>query len=104
MPRWSSGPQFDAARVRSAQLVALQPELMLAIAVLSNGSIEKEVISNTGEFDDAQIARASAALDATLREQSLTTAPVVTPTGDRVVDATGWDPKTMVLSGDLLNR
>ncbi len=46
------GPQFDAARVRSAQLVALQPELMLAIAVLSNGSIEKEVISNTGDYDD----------------------------------------------------
>jgi heat-inducible transcriptional repressor len=80
------GPQFDAARVRSAQLVALQPELMLAIAVLSNGSIEKEVISNTGEYDEHQIARASAALDAKLREQSLSATPVVTPTGDRVVD------------------
>ena len=69
------GPQFDAARVRSAQLVALQPELLLAIAVLSNGSIEKEVISNAGDFDDAQIARASATLDATLREQSLGSTP-----------------------------
>jgi heat-inducible transcriptional repressor len=80
------GPQFDAARVRSAQLVALQPELMLAIAVLSNGSIEKEVISNTGEYDETQIARASAALDSALREQSLGVAAVGAPTGDRVVD------------------
>lgn len=80
------GPQFDAARVRSAQLVALQPELMLAIAVLSNGSIEKEVISNTGDYDEEQIARASAALDGALREQSLGTVSIVVATGDRVVD------------------
>jgi heat-inducible transcriptional repressor len=80
------GPQFDAARVRSAQLVALQPELLLAIAVLSNGSIEKEVISNAGEFDEAQIARASAALDSTLREQSLGGAPSAATTNDPVVD------------------
>jgi heat-inducible transcriptional repressor len=80
------GPQFDAARVRSAQLVALQPELMLAIAVMSNGSIEKEVISNTGDYDDAQIALASAALDAALREQSLGSATTEAATGDRVVD------------------
>jgi heat-inducible transcriptional repressor len=80
------GPQFDAARVRSAQLVALQPELLLAIAVLSNGSIEKEVISNAGEFDDAQIGRASAVLDATLREQSLGGASIAVSAGDPVVD------------------
>ncbi|MGZ7019073.1 MAG: heat-inducible transcriptional repressor HrcA [Acidimicrobiia bacterium] len=80
------GPQFDAARVRSAQLVGLQPELVLAIAVLSNGSIEKEVISNAGDYDEAQIARASAALDATLHDQSLGSAAVAAPTGDRVVD------------------
>jgi heat-inducible transcriptional repressor len=80
------GPQFDAARVRSAQLVALQPEVMLAIAVLSNGSIEKEVISNTGDYDETQIARASASLDTALREQSLGGATSDAPTGDPVVD------------------
>ena len=36
------------------------PSCVLAVAVLSNGSIEKEVISNAGDFDDDQIARASA--------------------------------------------
>lgn len=81
------GPQRDAVRVRSAQLVAIQPEVVLAIAVLSNGSIEKEVITNAGEFDDSQIARASAALDATMREQSLATVQVPVASGDAVVDA-----------------
>jgi heat-inducible transcriptional repressor len=65
------GPQFDAARVRSAQIVVLQPELLLVIAVLSNGSVEKEVVTYRGEHDDAQVAHASAVLDAALREQSL---------------------------------
>jgi heat-inducible transcriptional repressor len=80
------GPGRDLVRVRSAQLVAIQPDLVLAIAVLSNGSIEKEVVTNTGDFDDQQLARASAALDATMREQSLTAVQVSVSTGDRTVD------------------
>jgi heat-inducible transcriptional repressor len=80
------GPQFDAARVRSAQLINLQPELVLAVAVLSNGSIEKEVISNAGDFNDDQIARASQTLDGALRESSLGSLPATPPTSDPVVD------------------
>lgn len=80
------GPQIDTVRVRSAQLVAIQPELVLAIAVLSNGSIEKEIITNAGEFDDSQLARASATLDATMREQSLVSLQVSVSSGDPVVD------------------
>jgi heat-inducible transcriptional repressor len=79
------GPHADAVRVRSAQLIVLQPELLLAVAVLSNGSVEKEVITNAGEFDDEQIARASAVLDATLREGSLASPPAAA-SGDPVVD------------------
>jgi heat-inducible transcriptional repressor len=80
------GPGRDMVRVRSAQLVAIQPDLVLAIAVLSNGSIEKEVVTNTGDFDEQQLARASAALDASLREQSLTAIRISVSSGDRVVD------------------
>lgn len=80
------GPQFDAARVRSAQLINLQPELVLAVAVLSNGTIEKEVISNAGDFNDDQIARASQSFDAALRESSIMSIVVPGPTGDPVVD------------------
>jgi heat-inducible transcriptional repressor len=80
------GPQFDAARVRSAQLINLQPELLLAVAVLSNGSIEKEVISNAGDFTDEQTSRASQALDGALRESSLSALTPPGPSGDPVVD------------------
>src|SRR4051794_39190844 len=80
------GPGRDMVRVRSAQLVAIQPDLVLAIAVLSNGSIEKEVVTNTGDFDDQQLARASAALDATMREQSLTAVQVSVSSGDQIID------------------
>jgi heat-inducible transcriptional repressor len=80
------GPQFDATRVRSAQLVVLQPELLLAIAVLSNGTIEKDVVANTGAFDDDQAARASRLLDETLREKSLGQSAAAPPSGDPVVD------------------
>ncbi len=80
------GPQFDAARVRSAQIVVLQPELLLVIGVLSNGSVEKEVVTFRADHDDAQVARASATLDAALREQALGALPSVAPTNDAVVD------------------
>jgi heat-inducible transcriptional repressor len=80
------GPQFDTAQVRSAQLISLQPELVLAVAVLSNGTIEKEVISNAGDFTDDQISRASQSFDGALREASLGSIPVPSRTGDPVVD------------------
>ncbi len=92
------GPQFDAARVRSAQLINLQPELLLAVAVLSNGSIEKEVVSNAGDFNDEQISRASQALDGALRESSLSSVTTPAATGDRVVD------RLVKLAVDALSR
>jgi heat-inducible transcriptional repressor len=92
------GPQIDAVRVRSAQIIALQPELLLVVAVLSNGSIEKEIVTNAGKFDEAQISRASAALDSTLRDATLGKLPGPATTGDRVVD------KLAKLGIDALSR
>ena len=86
-PPSSSARSSTPARVRSVQLVALQPELVLAIAVLSNGSIEKEVISNAGDFDDdadrpgQRRARRDAAR-AVARQRR----PSPSPTSDPVVD------------------
>jgi heat-inducible transcriptional repressor len=92
------GPQYDTARVRSAQLINLQPELVLAVAVLSNGSIEKEVISNAGDFTDDQIARASQTFDGALRESSLGSLVLPGPTNDPVVD------RLVKLGVDALSR
>src|ERR1700737_1290712 len=56
------GPQPDAAHVRSVQLVSLQPNVVVAVAVMSNGTVEKEVIAldRNEELDDEQLARLGA--------------------------------------------
>lgn len=78
------GPQSDAARVRSAQLVSLQPGLALAVIVLSNGSVEKEVLPT--DLPEPGIARASHALDAALAGTAYGTEPVISASGDDQVD------------------
>src|ERR1041384_6193807 len=60
------GPHVEAAHVRSVQLVSLQPSLVLALAVLSNGRVEKCILHVTADTDDATVATASALLDTQL--------------------------------------
>lgn len=79
------GPQSDAARVRSAQLVSLQPGLALVVVVVSNGTVEKEVVA-TDVGDDA-LARASHELDRALAGHALGSVPPPAATGDDAVDA-----------------
>ncbi len=60
------GPQPDTATVRSVQLVSLQPALVLVLAILSNGSVEKCVLHLVDDLTDETINRAAAVLDAQL--------------------------------------
>jgi heat-inducible transcriptional repressor len=60
------GPHVDTTKVRSVQLVTLQPSLLLALAILSNGRVEKAVLHVTADTDDATVATASALLDTQL--------------------------------------
>ena len=81
------GPIADAMRVRTAQLVALEPGTVLAIAVLGNGSVEREVLRS--DVEGERLGRASAALDTQLSGRGLTQplqsrAP---STGDAAADA-----------------
>ena len=62
-----TGPQPDAATLRSVQLVGLQPRLVLVVAVLSNGAIEKQVLHLDADVDDARLAAVGAALGASCR-------------------------------------
>ena len=64
------GPVADAMRVRTAQLVALEPGTVLAIAVLGNGSVEREVLRS--DVEGERLGRASAALDTQLSGRGLT--------------------------------
>jgi heat-inducible transcriptional repressor len=79
------GPVADTLRVRTAQLIPLEPGTVLAIAVLGHGSVEREVLRS--DVDAERLGRASAVLDAHLTGRGLAQAAALPPTGDPEVDA-----------------
>src|SRR4029077_11374367 len=50
------GPHVEEATIRSVQLVNLQPSMVLALAILSNGRVEKSILHVVAEHDDATVA------------------------------------------------
>jgi heat-inducible transcriptional repressor len=60
------GPHVEAATVRSVQLVSLQPSLVLVLAVLSNGTVEKCVLHLADDPDVATLATVAGLLDTQL--------------------------------------
>lgn len=80
------GPPNDNTEVRSLQLVALHPNLVLAVAVLANGQVEKEVVQLDADVGEEAVAAASAHLADVARDVTLPELPEPRPTGDRVVD------------------
>ena len=79
-------PGHEAATVRSVQLVVLGPRIALAVAVLSDGAVEKETLELDLDSTDDRVAAASAQLAAHLTGQPLADAPDVPSTGDDVTD------------------
>jgi heat-inducible transcriptional repressor len=53
------GPELQAVEVRAANLVPLQPRVLLAVVVLSNGSVEKEVVVFDDDVTDDDVSDAS---------------------------------------------
>jgi heat-inducible transcriptional repressor len=56
------GPQTEAVVVRGAQLVRLQPRVLLAVVILSNGSVEKQAVALAADASEQDVAIASARL------------------------------------------
>ena len=56
------GPQPESVRVRSVHLALLQPRLLLAVVVMSNGAVEKETVVLDADTDAEEAGRASARL------------------------------------------
>ena len=56
------GPHTDAVTVRNVQLVNLQPSLVLALAILSTGVVEKCVLHLAADVDEDTLQAATAAL------------------------------------------
>src|SRR5437764_7922573 len=56
------GPETQAVVVRAVQLVQLQSRVLLVVVVLSNGSVEKEVVFLVDDAGEDDVAAASARL------------------------------------------
>ncbi len=81
------GPHHvDAATVRSVQLVNLQPSLVLALAILSNGNVEKSILHVSIDTDDATIATAGALLDTQLSGSRWVALPELRPVAGPAAD------------------
>jgi heat-inducible transcriptional repressor len=80
------GPQADQATVRGVQLVRLHDRSALLVVVLSNGAIERHVVTVPDGVDDDQLARAARAVDVDLRDRAWGVVPDPATTGDVVVD------------------
>jgi heat-inducible transcriptional repressor len=80
------GPQPDAARVRSVQLVRLHERSLLVVAVLSNGHVERQFIELAAEVDEGRIGAATAVLDTQLRDASFPDLAAPRATGDPATD------------------
>jgi heat-inducible transcriptional repressor len=82
------GPPFEAASIRSIQLVGLGGRTVLLVAVLSNGSVEKRTLDLGTEFAEDRLSGVSAHLSAHLLGHVLADAAtkVIAPTGDPVAD------------------
>jgi heat-inducible transcriptional repressor len=76
----------EPGRVRSLQLVKLARSAVLAVAVLSNGAVERRALELPTDIGEAQVEQASAALAAFLVGASLERQGSLTRTGDVVVD------------------
>ena len=53
------GPESQAVVVRGASIVMLQPNVLLTVVVLSNGSVEKEVVAFDNDLGEADVQAAS---------------------------------------------
>ncbi len=79
------GPSADVATVRSVQVVRLSPRHATVVAVLSNGVVQSESVEVEESASDAQVAAASAHLNAAAYGHVFSQVHLA-PTGDVGVD------------------
>jgi len=93
------GPHHvDVATVRSVQLVSLQPSLVLALAILSNGNVEKSILHVSLDTDDATIATAGALLDTQLSGSRWVALPELQPVAGPAADTLAREARDALAS------
>jgi heat-inducible transcriptional repressor len=80
------GPQPEVAQVRGVQLVTLHPGVVLAVAVLSNGAVEKYTLELPDVLDEAQVGAAAAALEGLWNGCAFNELREPPPSGDEAID------------------
>ncbi len=83
------GPQPEVAQIRGVQLVTLHSGVVLAVAVLSNGAVEKYTLELPDEPDEAQVGTAAAVLEGLWTGCAFNELPEIPSTGDDTVDRLG---------------
>jgi heat-inducible transcriptional repressor len=80
------GPQPDTVRVRAVYLAPLQPRLLLAVVICSNGAVEKEPLVLDDDADEDDVAAATARLAVLLENATLGDLPLPVAEPDRPLD------------------
>jgi heat-inducible transcriptional repressor len=80
------GPGPESTELRAVHLVPLQGGHVLAVAVLSNGAVEKDVLLLNEEPDEETVHRATEAIDSAVRGYAPGQAPPPAATGIAEVD------------------
>ena len=80
------GPPPESARVRRVDLVPLQQGQVLAIAVLSNGAVERELLAVETDLSIESILAAERVLASLLSDSTLHSPLTPSPTGDAAID------------------
>jgi heat-inducible transcriptional repressor len=81
-----TAPGHDKAVVRSVQIVPLGSRLALALAVLSDGTVDKATLELDADIGEEKLAAAGMRLDADLRGSALGGVDHLPPSGDDTVD------------------
>jgi heat-inducible transcriptional repressor len=80
------GPAHEQGTVRSVQIVGLAPRVVLLVAVLSNGAVEKRTIELDQDVDEASVTRAAAHVDTHLKGRHVEELATLGPCGHEAAD------------------
>jgi heat-inducible transcriptional repressor len=75
------GPQPEVVRISDAHLSRLQPDVALVVVILSNGAVEKQLVSVDADASDEDLASAGVRLAQLLDDRTLADLPVLPPEG-----------------------
>ncbi len=89
------GPESQAVVVRGVQLVLLQPRVVLAVIVLSNGSVEKEVVVFDADVAEDDVLAAGALLARALDGRRLGDFATASPEAERAPTRSPYLPQAV---------